>query len=44
MKMLRLDELKELSQIQFTELVTGTEKWFECDTHVRKKPNQQTLV
>lgn len=44
MKMLRLDEPKELNQIQCVEPVTGTENWSDCDRHMRKKLNQQTLV
>lgn len=43
MKMLGLDESKELNQSQFVEPVTGTEKWPECDRHMSKL-NQQTLV
>lgn len=44
MKMLGLDEPKELNQIQFMDPVTGTENWYECERHMRKKLSQQTLV
>lgn len=41
---LRLDEPKNLNQIQFMKPVTGTENWFKCDRYTRKNLNRQTLI